>query len=628
MVSKDRSTERPRPMRPLRHIVLAFCTAALIGAGAGTAAASPENVAAHAESRLRAGAVELPLHAELAYSRALDAIGRGDLDAAKESLESAIALAPHFTDSYFTLARVEARRFSPDAIYWLVQGVVITTRSFDAQAAFLVNAGLVILLVFLVASAIVWVAFAIRYFPFLAHRLAEWLKRHFNAAAARPCAYLLLLAPFALLPGYAPAVALLLLATWPFMQRRERVMTFLGTGALAALMWFAPVVDRYTTVADPLSTTSLIARANESGANPALTSVLSSAPANGLEAEQQTALGLLAMRAGEQEKAVAHFLRAIEIEPSASIAYVNLGNVYFLNAQYDKALEGYRKAEQVNPADAVGQYNLAQAYIQTLMMSESSKALERASQAGFDPIRESFATRARETWTIYPRIYAAADLWRMAATEGRVDNPALVTSTLRTVTGLSPRLSFWLLVAAMLSALALTKAIKRHRLAFQCGNCGEITCNGCCGDDRGNIVCGACHKVVEGVTSDRVLEALLRQRRQSLVVRRRRSIKWATVWLPGLRHVYYGRLVRGSMVAAFFAASLVALAARGYILPRWSALEHGTPAWMWILPLAGIVLAYTIAITSRQLYEVRTTRGATRQRTGDGFEDDAASAGA
>jgi tetratricopeptide (TPR) repeat protein len=626
MESKAPSTGRPRSTSLPRPAALAFCTCAAIGAWAPASLATPVDFAAHTEAQLRAGAVSLPLNAEVEYAHALAAIREGDFGAARQSLEASIALAPHFTDSYFTLARVEARRLSPDAIYWLVQGVVVSARSYEAQAVFAANAAITLTLVFLLASGIVWIALAIRYFPFLAHRIAELLQNRFNAAAARACAYLLLLSPFVLLPGYAVAAALVLLGVWPFMHRRERVFSFLTAATFAAIAWFAPVIDRYSTIADPTSLTSLIAHANESAADPALYALIASTPSRGLEPEQQTALGLLAMRSGEQEKAVAHFLNAIQLDPDESIAYINLGNVYYLNGQYNKALEGYRKAEQVNAADAVGQFNLAQAYIKTLLMSESSQALERASQTGFDVIRESFAERARARWSIYPRVYGAGDLWRMAATEGRHENAAVFSTAMSSATSQSPRVSFWIMVAAMVGALVGVRVIKRHRLAFQCANCGELTCDGCCGDDRGNIVCQACHAVVAGVTSDKVLEALLRQRRQSVIVRRRKSARWATMWIPGVRHVFYGRLFTGFAVACLFTGSLLSLWTRGYGLPRWSALDYDTPLWKWILPVLGVLLSYAIAVMSRQLYEVRATRsGATRQRANDGFDEDPAS---
>ncbi|HKW13343.1 MAG TPA: tetratricopeptide repeat protein [Candidatus Krumholzibacteria bacterium] len=618
-------------MRPGKRAVQAFCTvllvlASILAVHVPIAFAAEANLSRHVDQELRAGAVSLPLDAEVEYAAALDDIGHGKLDDAKKHLQSSIALAPHFTDSYFTLARLEARRLSPDAIFWLVQGVVVTTRSFEAQSLFLANAGVAIMLIFLITSGIVWLALALRYFPFLAHRIAEWLSRRLNAAKPRACAYLILFAPFLVIPAYPIAIALVMLTVWPFMQRRERVVAFMSAAMFALLAWFAPWIDRYSPIADPLSLTSLIAQANESSADPTLAALIQATPSRGLDAEKQTALGLLAMRAGQQEQAVGYFLGAVEKNPQNSLPYVNIGNVYYLNGQYDKALEGYRKAEQVNATDAVGQHNEAQAYIKTLLMDESSQALKRSSQAGFDAIHDSFAERARDTWSIFPRIYGAEDFWRMAAVEGQHEHSAVMTSSLRSATGVSPRLGFVLVVAALLLSLIGAKFIKPLKVAFQCSNCGEITCNGCCSDAHGTILCRACGKVVGGVTSDKVLEALLRQRRQQVIVKRRKSIKWLTLWVPGVRHLFYGRMVSGVTVATLFAGCLVSFFATGYILPRWSSLDYSTPLWQWILPALGVILSYTIAVTSRQLYEMRSTRSVSRSRASENADDNAASA--
>jgi hypothetical protein len=98
------------------------------------------------------------------------------------------------------------------------------------------------------------------------------------------------------------------------------------------------------------------------------------------------------------------------------------------------------------------------------------------------------------------------------------------------------------------------------------------------------------------------------------------------MWVPGVRHLYYGRMMSGIAVATLFAGCVVSFFATGYILPRWSSLDYSTPLWQWILPALGVILSYTIAVMSRQLYEMRSTRGVTRARSAENADDSAASA--
>lgn len=618
-----------------RRPALAFCTGIFIlaaGLAAGLAAtpraafADEAKLARYTDSKVRSGAVSLPLPAELQYRYGVEALSNGQSDRAEQYLKNALALFPHYPDAHFTLARLYAARFSPDAIYHMTQGVIVTFSNFEAQSAFLVNAGVIITLVFLLALAIVWIAFAMRYLPFFAHRIDEVLRSKFNAAAPRACAFLLVLAPLALMPGYAAAMAFVFVLTFSFMRPRERVFSFALVTLFAALMWFAPWLDRFTTVSDPTSMTSLIARANESAADPELSRLIETTDVPELATEKATMLGILAARAKEYDAAVDHFIAAISLAPNRAIAYVNIGNVYYINGQYNKALEGYRKAEQVDSTNAIGQYNLAQAYIKTLLMSESSRALGRASKIGFEEDSAGFAEQARAAWAVYPSIYDCSDLWRMARTEGRTRNPGVLSHALETATWQSGQASFWIAILALAGALATMRFTKRHGVAFQCSNCGDITCDGCCSGDRGSFVCQACAQAVGGVTSDKVLDALLRQRRQSVIVRRRKSMRWLTAWIPGVRHVFYGSFGNGFVLAAFFSLSLLCLWLRGYPLPHWTTIPAPTPLWKWILPGLGVVISYAVALMSRQLFETRSTRtGSARARSSDSQEDDATS---
>lgn len=562
------------------------------------------------ENQIRDGAVTLPIVAQVYYRHSLGQIERGDDDGAITSLRNALTFAPNYSDAYFTLARLHAKRFSPESVYYFTEGFLSQLRSFDGQRWLALNAVTSATLVLLLASSIVWIALAVRYFPFIAHRIAESARIKFNAAGARVAAALLLLAPFALLPGYTTAAALILILTWPFMHKHERVLSMVMAGVFVVFTGTASYLDRMSVVADPKSLTSLIARANGSANDHVLEGAIAGYATDDdeLNDDRYTALGLLAMRGGDPETAAAHFLHAISFNKNSAIAYVNLGNVYFDNRQYNKALEGYRKAEEVDSTDAIGQYNLAQTYIKTLLMGESSQALARASKLGLDGKRNAIAEPARSRMAVYPRTYSSAQLWAIAAQEGKHGNPALVGGLLKTATGHSAPVSAGIMLGAIVIALVLGRVIEARKLAFQCANCGDLTCHGCCSNELGSVICRACAEAVAGVSSDRVLDALLRQRRQSVIVRRRKSIRWATLWLPGLRHVHYGRFAAGFGVAAFFATCAVMLFTRGAVFPSWDTVELKTPLWKWILPAAGITASYCVSILSRRLYEARSTR--------------------
>ena len=65
------------------------------------------------------------------------------------------------------------------------------------------------------------------------------------------------------------------------------------------------------------------------------------------------------------DKAIEYFHKSIELDPSRSSVYTNLGAVYSdkINPDYDKAIEYHKKAIDINPKNEIAYSNLGNAYI-------------------------------------------------------------------------------------------------------------------------------------------------------------------------------------------------------------------------------------------------------------------------
>jgi hypothetical protein len=335
---------------------------------------------------------------------------------------------------------------------------------------------------------------------------------------------------------------------------------------------------------------------------------ITEADAPGLAAEKHNVLGILQMRQENYNAAASHFLKAIEAKPSDAVAYINLGNVYYRQGLHEKALEGYRKAEQLAPRDPVGQYNLAQAYIKTLLLAESSTALKSAAANGIERVKASYTSEALDHAPVYTATFSNRRLWGIAAIEGSSSTTAVVSDGLRPIARFGLRTSAALMILALVIAIVIRRLIHPKHLAFQCSNCGDLTSEANCNGERGTFICGPCAERIANVSSDKVIDALLRQRRQKVLVQRRRAIRFMTVWIPGVRDIFYGRLARGVTLATIFSISLLQIWARGYLIEDWNSLLYPTPPWKWILPAAGIVISYAMSVFARRYKEVRNYR--------------------
>jgi tetratricopeptide (TPR) repeat protein len=67
-------------------------------------------------------------------------------------------------------------------------------------------------------------------------------------------------------------------------------------------------------------------------------------------------------RAGENEKAAAHYIETIRIKPERPKAHYNLALIYQASGDTARAIESYEAAIRYNPTDARAHYNLALAY--------------------------------------------------------------------------------------------------------------------------------------------------------------------------------------------------------------------------------------------------------------------------
>jgi tetratricopeptide (TPR) repeat protein len=61
--------------------------------------------------------------------------------------------------------------------------------------------------------------------------------------------------------------------------------------------------------------------------------------------------------AGDFDKTIADYTKAIEINPKDAIAFNNRGNAWYRKGDYDKAIADYTKAIEINPKDAIAYYN-------------------------------------------------------------------------------------------------------------------------------------------------------------------------------------------------------------------------------------------------------------------------------
>lgn len=591
-----------------RAICTFVCLGMLLTAPTTPRAGEPENLARYRDVRVSAGAKTLPVLAREAYRDAITDLGEGKIEAAEKHLLLALQYDPQYSDPHFTLARLKLRQSDPEAMVYAIEGFASLWQSYSMQSLLVLNSVVVVPFILIVVSFIVCLALAVKYLPFAAHRVREFLSTRFKALFPGFSTYLILLVPLVLFPGAVTILAYVTIVCWMFMYRRERVLMLVLLVPIIALGLLGSLLRPLTPIADPKSLTSLIARANDAPGSDRLIEAIKSTPSQGLDTEKNIALGVLYQRSGRYAKAADHFYQAISLSPDDPMGYINLGNVYFLQGKYEKALEGYRKAERIEPNDALCQHGLAQAYIKTLLMKEASASLQLASKLGLERIKSTYARDIVDNIQVFPKTFSKAALWRIAFTEGGSSTQDILNEMMMPFTRTPRNVSALILLGALILGIVLAMIVDPSKLTFQCSNCGNLTCEQCCQTEDDVHLCQECAGTVKGITSDKVSEALLRQKRQTVVVHRRKFSRFVTMLLPGMRDISYGRITRGFYLATLFAVGSLHVWTKGLLLKDPSTFFVDTPLWKMILPAAGIVLSYAMSFLSKPQYSFRAYR--------------------
>ncbi len=543
------------------------------------------------------GARKIPVLARLEYQAALDLAATAERDQAEDHLYRALGFDPNCSAAYFALARLELARFDPNGLVHVIEGFHSLGRTFKSQSHLALNGASFLSYVLLVVNLVVCLAFSIKYLPYVTHKLSEKLQRRYNAAFPRAASYLILLSPVLFFVDTIIPLAYLTVLCWFSMYRREKLVVV----ALVAPFVVAGLIDVHVrlaaVVSDPKSFTSLVDRANNSAADEDLIQTLEQTSPSGMEAEKNLALGLLHLKGKRYYDASDFLFQSLSLDPQRKMGYINLGNVHFMQGDYEKALQGYRKAESIDPTDPICQYNLAQAYIKSLLMKEASRSLQLAG-SGVEKERTTYAGDAFDTAIVLPKLFSEKELWRMAVTEAKSLEEDRAADGHSFFPWLPRRAGAAIVLAAFALVVLLSRLIDPEKLTFQCSNCGKLTCNNCCATEKDMSLCRECAKTIESVSSEKVVEALLRQKRQGTMIRRKKATRLVSMVLPGVRGIYYGHVSRGVTLALFFSLSVVGLLTPRTALHDPTALDTRTPLWRVIAAVAGIVLAYVLSARS------------------------------
>jgi tetratricopeptide (TPR) repeat protein len=269
-------------------------------------------------------------------------------------------------------------------------------------------------------------------------------------------------------------------------------------------------------------------------------------------------LGTYAERAGDLERALSEYGRAMKADPADYRPVLSRGNVHFTEGDYGEAIRDYTEAAKLNPKAADAFYNLSLAKGEAYDFDGQGQAIAAA---------RALAPSQVAGWASNPTLsrVVSIDYSVGRARERIADWNAQPKSRRLPGHGLAARpwralVSPWTLAPLAILALAGLWARSRSRrgVASTCDRCGRAFCSRCRRYGDPAEYCTMCSRGLrkEGIDIEvQAEEAMAMQRRLTW---RARTSRVLSLLLPGSHAFQEGRPVAGAVALFLFFFGLAA----------------------------------------------------------------------
>jgi len=555
------------------------------------------NIRSYINSQLELNPPEMNAVSGVLTREAKAALRDGKTEEAIPMLEAAGIFSSSNPEPALILARVELMRGNPEFLLHFIEAVKRGTSSFYRSALFSVNMYILFISSAGIALLLFLLALAVKYNGEIFHKPEEILSRKFKLPRTEYLGLAVLAALLLLRPGFAVYIVLLSALVWRVVSSREKTALVSVIILLAAGSFFIQRTDSSGPILDEHSVTRKLSLINEQGATDRLIGLIRGIDQPEFLAEKNFALGTLMYRRGRLISAREHLKRSITEKNNFIPSYINLGNVYFQQEDFDKALAGYRNALTFDSTSAIAHYNIGQACIKKMHFNLSSSALKKARRFGIEEYKTGNPMVAIRNPEVLTCGFRKSDLKDIAARESRIESFRLFDRIFRGYVFVPFGWLWFLLPAGILAGIALNRLLPDEWEIIHCDNCLQTVCPDCVDTSRGLTLCSECTSVVEGLSSVKVMEALLRRRRQkkiSDVI----SGKWRAMGIvPGGTYILKDKRISALMIMMLCSVSFNLLIRNGLYFkdPRFMF----TPDSLWRIIVPSVVIGFFYIISLR-----------------------------
>jgi len=585
-------------------LILAFCTHLW---GAESSIIKNRNLNRYTAKNISAGLQNLPSASMAVYRIALELEKKGEIEKAKDAFLLSASLDSSNPLPLLSLAAVEIKRGDSEFLPHFFSAIYRMFTSFNNEARLIANTYIYLVIFLLGTLTAMLVALMFKYHSFITHRLRENYRSKYSFPSEKYFVLILLVALLVMRLGLALYIALFVVLTLQFARKSEKALLLVLILLVGIMSAISPLTRIPIIAMDPTSSSYKFWNLNRSTNSDKMIEQLNSI--NDLfVAEREFAHGTLLTRKREYEEATKHLLKAISLKRNFSQAYINLGNIYYMNGNYDRAMVGYMNAIEADSTNAIAYYNLGQTYIKKLLFAQASSTLKKANELGIEELKSRYHSIMGKDPDIFEAGFGEQELWRMAKLEASGKETTWADELFMPVLLIPLRYLWLILVASIIIALFVERSMKEKSNITECDNCDKDTCRSCSNNKLDITLCSDCSKLIEGLSSVKVMEALLRHRRQKVWKRKEASVHWKTMLFPGIAHIYHNDLTSGVIISGISSISIAWIIFGGCYFKSLLSMDNMFNLWNIVIPSIIIALCYLASFRSKPKLEAKNFR--------------------
>jgi tetratricopeptide (TPR) repeat protein len=573
---------------------IAFCTSA---AGNSIDKITNSKIKSYTNNALHLGAPALNVSSRLIYRDAIRTIKGGNWKEGKKKLLLARDLSSDYSAPSYTLARIELMHAHPDFIIYFLEGLNKEAMSFYKRNLLLINIEITLIIALCITLFIYLVLLLIKYSSKLNHKPMEIYSKKFAFPPAKYLGLMIITGLLLMRLGLAIYALLLIIVVWSYISRKEKAVLLTLVILLSFPSFFIEKSNNFVPGIDEYSITRRLSLINEKGADKKTIQLIKEIDSPEFKAERNFALGTLMYKMGDLETAKEYLRRSVSEKNDLESAYINLGNIYFKEGCFDKALAGYRNASSIDSTNAVAQYNIGQTCIKKMRFRLSSSALTKAGEFGIERYRRETPAITFGNHEVLDSGFRKSDLRRIAAREAKNRKLVLIDEIIGTWIFLPFSYMWFLFPISILIAGTIKRLLPKEWNVFSCYNCDNPVCPDCVDSEHGINLCKDCGKVIKGLSSIKITEALLRHRRQK-ITKKATSFEWKQMLVfPGGTHIYTKKTFTGVLIIFISSIAILSLVWNGFYFkdPRYEFTSFS----LWKMIASLTILAIEIVISTR-----------------------------